>query len=297
MFDNCSLLAILDDKRKNMVVKRVVQDSSTQEQISFSFSRAVGSLLDNRSPVDFDGKYNPQDDSQEYLRIHNYNLEQEIKNALINPLGLESYQPENGVLPKIRALFVGECTNKNGKDHFTVAFQRFKKDQYITQTKFHLLFSNDTFRKVDEIGISISPYVDCVFQDGELFFISYHFAKQILDLSSYYREATNDEISNFISSNSITMENGDKFVEQSNSWERKKIASINDSGVLRRFTAMQIMDAAKSEGVEITVRDKHIVLPEDRNIRRIVLGFLDEEVYSGAFSKILFQTNSKRKAK
>ena len=297
MFENCSLLTMLDTKGKNTVIKRVVQDSSTQAQINNCFSRAAAMLLNNRSPVEFDGKYNPQEDAQEYLRIQGYSLSEEIKNSLINPLGLEIYQPENETLPKIRALFVGEYSKQNGEDHFTVAFQRFKNDQYITKTKLNLFFSIDTFRKVDDLGISVSPLVDCVYQEDSLCFTSYHFAKQILDLSAYYREATNEEVSSFISNSLITVENGEKFVALSNSWERKKIASINDSGILKKYTALQIKNAAKREGVDIIVRDKHIVLPEDNKMRKIVLGFLDEEVYSGAFSKTLFQTNSKKKAK
>ena len=93
------------------------------------------------------------------------------------------------------------------------------------------------------------------------------------------------------------MESSDAFVESANTWERRKIASINDSGVLRKYTAKRIKDLGKKNGVVIAVSGDSIVLPEDRADRRIVLGFLDEEVYKGVFSDTLYQTNSKRKAK
>ena len=48
---------------------------------------------------------------------------------------------------------------------------------------------------------------------------------QILDLKS------------FVNSDIISMENSEAFVESANTWERRKIASINDSGVLRKYTA------------------------------------------------------------
>ena len=57
------------------------------------------------------------------------------------------------------------------------------------------------------------------------------------------------------------------------------------------------VDIAQKNGVNISILDGHIVLPVDKKERHIVLGFLDEEVYKGAFSETVFQTNSKRKAK
>ena len=93
------------------------------------------------------------------------------------------------------------------------------------------------------------------------------------------------------------MDNATEFIDAANIWERREIASINDSGVLQNFTAAKIKTLGKKSGVTIAVADNKIILPKDKAERRIVLGFLDEEVYRGAFSQTVFQTNSKRKAK
>jgi len=93
------------------------------------------------------------------------------------------------------------------------------------------------------------------------------------------------------------MDGAAEFVDVANTWERRKIASINDSGVLQNFTAAKIKSLGKQSGVAIEVVGKKVILPKDRAERRIVLGFLDEEVYKGVFSQTVFQTNSKRKAK
>lgn len=94
-----------------------------------------------------------------------------------------------------------------------------------------------------------------------------------------------------------SMDGATEFVDAASIWERRKIASINDSGVLQNFTAAKIKTLARQSGVTIEVVGKKVVLPKDKAKRRIVLGFLDEEVYKGAFSRTVFQTNSKRKAK
>ncbi|BDF79020.1 hypothetical protein [Pyramidobacter piscolens] len=93
------------------------------------------------------------------------------------------------------------------------------------------------------------------------------------------------------------MDGGDDFSHSANTWERRKIASIMDSGILKSYSATKIRSIAKQTGVDILIKDKKVVIPTDKKERRNVLGFLDEEVYKGAFSQTLYQTNSKRKAK
>ena len=69
-----------------------------------------------------------------------------------------------------------------------------------------------------------------------------------------------------------------------------------DSGILRDYRPTKIKKIAQETGIELSLRDMKIVVPTDKNKRRLVLGFLDEEVYKGAFSQTIYQTNSKRKA-
>lgn len=297
MFINCPLLALIETQNKSIQVKRISEDKASQRAIDETFSTAATELRRDKTSVAFDGKYTPQADDLEILKIENYSLPVEIQNALINPQGLEVYAPVDGTLPPIKALFVGKRTVENGSNTFCVAFQKFRNDQYITAARHHLFFSNDTFVKDTRIGIAVSTSVDCVFQDNALHFISYHFAKQILDLSDYYRIASKQDVSDFVNCEIISMDGAAEFIDNANTWERRKIASINDSGVLQNFTAAKIKTLGRQSGVAIDIINKKVILPKDKAERRIVLGFLDEEVYKGAFSQTVFQTNSKRKAK
>ena len=80
-----------------------------------------------------------------------------------------------------------------------------------------------------------------------------------------------------------------------NSWIRRKIALINDSGVLENYTAAKIKSLAKAAGVDIVVENKKVVIPSDKEILKVILGFLDEEAYKGPFSHTTYLANSKRK--
>lgn len=297
MFKNCPLLALIEINKNSFVVKRICEDNDSQVTIAKTFSDAGEELRKNKTDVPFDGKYTPQGEDMEILVINNFSLPSIIKEALKNPHGLEVYSPVNGELPPIKALFIGKYSCDDEQEQYTAVFQKFRNDQYITAARHHLFFTGDTFVKDTRLGITIATTADCVIKDGNLYFPSYHFAKQIFDLTDYYRVASSQDVQAFVDSKLISMEGSADFVNSANTWERRKIASINDSGVLQNYTAKKIKALGSKNGVSISISGESIVLPEDRAERRIVLGFLDEEVYKGVFSQTVFQTNSKRKAK
>ena len=297
MFSDSVLLAWMDTKDKSIQVKRIIEDQDTQKTIDHLFDDASNQMVADKIPVEFDGKYMPDPDGEEYLFIKGFSLPEEIISAIKNPQALEALEPESDEIPKIKALFVGVYSTANGVDTYTAAFQKFKSDQYISAKKIHLFLSGNTFMADNRIGITIGKHIDCLFVDSKLQFTSFFFARQVFDLSDYYREATNSDIVNFIGNEAIFMDDSEVFSSVANSWERRKIASIMDSGILRDYTARTIKSIAKQTGIELSVKDKKIVIPADKKERRIVLGFLDEEVYKGAFSQTIYQTNSKRKAK
>ena len=295
MFNDCPLLAMIETKKKNIVVMRICEDYESQKTIDKVFSDAAECLYKDKTAVLFDGKYTPQSEDMEILVIPQFDLPTIVKDALKNPHGLEVYSPKDGELSPIKALFIGKYSDDNNIENYTVAFQKFRNDQYITATRHNLFFTGSTFVKDNRIGITVANSVDCVIKEGNLYFQSYYFAKQIFDLTGYYREASSQDVQAFVDSDLISMENSKAFVDSANTWERRKIASINDSGILKNYTAKKIRAIGNKTGVTITIVGDSIVLPENREERRIVLGFLDEEVYTGAFSQTLFQTSSKRK--
>lgn len=295
-FTDCTLLAIVEQENKSISVQRIAQDKKSQIAMNTLFSNGATELMKDRSPVEFTGKYNPEQEDMEYLTIDNFVLPDYITNALSAPTDYELYVPVNGKLPKIKALFMGYSTTLDKSTVYTVAFQKFKADQYITTAKHHLFLSGDTFISDTRLGISISPNVDCIYENGQLRFLSYFYARQILDLSMHYRLASKKDVLEFASGPSVTIENAEDFADAANDWERKRIASIQDAGIFKHHSPQKIQQTAKTLGIPIEVRNKKLVLPTDKKERRLVLAFLDEAVFKGVFSQVLYQTNSKRKA-
>ncbi len=293
MIDNSPLFALIAEE-KLLKVYKILQSTTSQKNINSSLCLSASTLIKDKTAVNFDGKYSINEDFQEYLVINDFILPDNIKSSIDNPIGVENFCPKNNKLPIIKALFIGK---KSDDGKYIVYFQKFRNDQYITQAKYHLFFNKDTFKHVNKLGISVSQTIDCIYEDGKLKFKSFYIARQLFDLSSYYREATTEEVRSFVTSPILSMENSNNFIEKANSWERKKIAAINDSKILENYSALQIKNLAKKEGFNnIVIQNKKIILPQDVGERRLVLSFLDEEVYKGVFSNTLFQTNSKKKA-
>lgn len=292
MFENCSIIVIANGNHLDELYRLEV-DADTQREVCSSFDSALNDLISEKTKISFDGSYKPHND--EFLAIENFQLSDTIKDAIRDPLGVPAYQKENGEFYDIKAIFVGKRIETDDTERFKVAFQRFRKEQYISTSWINLFFTNETFRREKDFGISISDSVDCYYTEGELRFSSFYFARQIFDLSEYYRSATDQEVQAFTTSDKLSLEDTEAFKTVANTWIRRKIAMINDSDVLINYKALEIKNLAKDAGITIVVENEKVVIPNDKEQIKVILGFLDEEAYKGPFSQNTFLANSKRK--
>ena len=292
MFENCSVM-IIKAGTKPEEICRLDVDAATQEAICETFSVAQGELAVGKTRVVFDGSYKPNND--EFLAIERFQLPDSIMDAIRDPLGVASYQKEADEFPEIKAIFIGERVETDETEIFNVAFQRFRKEQYISTKWYNLFFDSNTFIQEKRFGISISDSIDCFYTDGELQFESFYFARQVFDLGYYYRLATDNEVEAFTASDKLAIEDKEAFSSMANTWIRRKIAMINDSKVLVNYPATEIKSRAMAVGIDIDTHDEKIVIPNDKDKVKVILGFLDEEAYKGPFSQNTYLANSKRR--
>jgi hypothetical protein len=290
-FSNSSVMIIGSDS--DSTVMRLELDAETQESICEQFSSAVDELIGNKEKIKFDGKYKPESD--EFLSIENFQLSDSIRDAIRNPVGVEAYNINNEDDSGIKAIFVGQYTESDENENFEIAFQRFRKEQYISPSFFHIFFSDNTFKREKNPGISILNSVDCFYCGNELQFSSFYFARQIFDLSGYYRSATDQEVQAFTGNSKLIFENATNFRNIADTSIRRKIAMINDSGVLEKYSPSEIHKLANNIDISVEVKEGRVYIPNDKVKVKIILHFLDEEAYQGPFTKDTFLTNSKRK--
>lgn len=297
MFEESSIFILaIDNKIYRLEVERDVQDS-----ICKTFALSIEAMVKGKSLKDYEVNYKPEDD--ELLRIEKYVLPDEIKNAIRKPLGVDAYKKNTSVgsedndvvgFPGIKAIFVGECIQDDEGEHFNIGFQRYRREQNLIALPFRIFYSNDTFKQEKHFGIGITDNIDCYYTAEELQFTSFYFARQVFDLREYYRAASDSEVMAFTCNDSLVFENKEAFSGMTNAYVRRKIAMINDSEVLEKYSVKEIKNIAKDSGIEIQVKNKKIIIPEDKDRAMEVLAFLDEEAYRGPFSNDLLIANSKR---
>ena len=298
MFNDCTVFILASDGK----IYKLEVEREAQQAICETFASSVESMVRGKTTHDFEVNYKPEDD--EILRIENFLLPDEIKDAIRNPIGVDSYRKyldvhDNGDedflgFPEIKAIFVGERTQDDEGEHFNIGFQRYRKEQNLTALPFRFFFSNDTFKREKHFGIGITYNLDCYYTGEELQFASFYFARQVFDLREYYRSASDPEVAAFTQNEALNFENSNTFSAMANTYVRRKIAMINDSEVLKKYTAKEIKSIAKNSGIDIKIQNKKIVIPANKDAAMEVLAFLDEEAYRGPFSNDLLIANSKR---
>ncbi len=69
---------------------------------------------------------------------------------------------------------------------------------------------------------------------------------------------------------------------------------LKDSQILDKYTAKQIGDHSKGYEVDIKLEGNKILFPTDKKAAKRLLQFLNEEIFRGAITDTLYETNSRR---
>lgn len=130
MFDNCSIMVLLNDGNENLVQLLEV-DKTTQAAICSSFSDAAVPLLSDKQIVPFDGSYKPNDD--ECLSICNFHLPEVITDAVRNPLGLQPFVYNEEAEPDIRSILLVNIQRPITPRYSTLLFSVFARNSIFPQ--------------------------------------------------------------------------------------------------------------------------------------------------------------------
>lgn len=278
---------IIDDNKVS--IKKLETDNSTV--ISINGILSVDTEKYKANSVNFDGSYKPDED--ESLKIEHFDLPDEIKEAINNPLGVEKLIATDNDL-NIRAVFLTLDDGEEGR----IVFQRTQKRQLLLGGRITLFWNKDTFISTKKPGVVITDSIDAYYENGTLYFKSYYLANQILNLNKYYRQATDEDIRTFCQSSCFYVNDLDSLVSASNNWTRKKIAYILDTKVLETNSIDFILQDAKELGLQFqTNGENKIVFPEDLKAQKELLSYLADEIYKGRLTDDVYLTNSKRTLK
>jgi hypothetical protein len=282
--DTLNLFALVNEK--DNPVRRIPLSRELQSEITDFLSEQIINFHNDQSKIDFSGTYNA--DEGEIFRIQKYPLDKNIIGAIENPL-------ERNILNlrEEKHRIVGLFTGKWSDNEKLVGFQSFDPRKILSKG-FTIINSGDTYTKLEDPGITLQDKLTALYDGTDLLFYSYHNTRHFIDLSDYYREATDADLKNFASNRSLFVEDTNRFMQNADLIVRKKISLLQKNKVLGKVAVKEIKTSAKRFGLDIELKDgKKIVLPDDKNELMNVLRFLDEDYFNTVLTKRKCLTNSK----
>jgi hypothetical protein len=252
---------------------------------------------DEIDEVDFDPGYIAE--RHERYRLNEFDLPEGVLGEDSTTIrNLEPIDVNGDYAGRITAV-VGFCRDENGAE--VILFQNFTKSHVIGPGKF-IFLKNGTFTTTENLGLTLNNHLDAVYflAERKLLFKNFRFTNTFLPLIGYYQDATEQEIKEILAHPSLFAENSVALAKGANQWFSKRFAMLRDSGILDNYTVQQIVDHSQGYDVDIHVVDgedvEQIVFPEDKAEAKRLLQFLNEELFRGAITERLFETNSKREA-
>lgn len=282
-----NLLALC--RGNNLEVKRIPVTNPVQTALQNMFQQQETDFRDGRpNLVAFNGEWNPDDD--ELLTLANTaEANVMVQASQQNAVALQQVDTANFEGENIRALFMSTGNGANQR----LLVQRFTAQQRLSR-RLALLLEQQAFRELTEPAFTVGTGLTCIIEGGQMKFQSYSNLRMIFDLSQLYQAATDQDIDNFAAYASINFDDIDAFKATANQTVRKLVHKIHSTGVLNNYAVNDIRDKAQATGLNVNVVNGSIQFPQDPQIAKRFLRFLDDGLYEAPLSGQRYVTNSKK---
>ncbi len=293
MPNNINLFALVEDEQAP--IRRIPLTADLGTELAQFFASQQSDFVENKQQIAFSGSYNVGSD--EIFTITDYPLPDAIGSALSNPLPCQLLNLNNET-HRIKALFTGSWSNNNK----IVNFQIFDSGKLLSKG-WTLIGSGDLYKKLEEPGLVLQEKLTAHYANGTLYFSSYHSTKRFLDLSSYFREATDTDLDAFVATELFAFEDQSSFKNNADSIIRKKVALLQKNKVLEDLTVVDIQTVANNfnqglpaeHHIKINIsEDGKLVVPQDKKQLKELIRFLDEDYVEAPLTKRKCLTNSKQ---
>ncbi len=159
--------------------------------------------------------------------------------------------PDPAAFNAVRALFAGYRRTTRAGD----TDPELQPRRIISPTGFTPAPFADTYRRVDEVGLTLDDRLAAMLVGTSLRFLSFHTIRQVLDLSAYFAEATGTRAACLARTEGIHVADEEAFVAMADTWVRKKVTLIGRTEILAAVSSAEIQRAAGEFGIEVrTVR-------------------------------------------
>ncbi|MDE0299009.1 MAG: hypothetical protein OXN17_10280 [Candidatus Poribacteria bacterium] len=292
MLENFQLVAIVKHSSHTQL-RRIPLHQELQDNLATDWHIQYDTFLDGINEIRFDPGYTPA--KQEIFFLNGFELPVWLENQnSLTVTNLGSIGKDDTVFDSVKGI-VAFARNQNGQE--LVLFQRFTRTQVIQPGRF-LFMQSDTYTGVDRPALMLNRKLSAIYQSDErkLLFDSYRNVNTFLPLDDFYKEASEQDIREILNHERLAPENPEEVATNPDQWTRKRFALLKHSGILDTFSTDEILTRSEGYDIEIQIVKERVVFPSDRRRVKKLLQFLNEELFRGAITNTLYETNSKKKA-
>lgn len=286
------LAAIVKRARKPQLLQIPLQQT-LQDSLAELWWEQHERFTEGVDEIDFQAGYLPESD--ERFCIAAYSLPEWVSRETGETVPeLETLGWDGAKMPVISGV-VAFARRDNGEEW--LLFQNFTRSKVIEPGRF-LFLTQDTYASTARPGLTLDQKLSATFErsEGKLLFSSFRTVNTFLPLADYYREASEQEIAELLAHRRFMVEDPAAASREWNQWFRKRFSMLRDSAILEEFSTTEIEERANGYDVGLVVRDDRVVFPKDTKEAKKLLQFLNEELFRGAITERLYETNSKRAA-
>lgn len=291
MLENFQLAAIVK-QRDGMRLLRIPLHQALQDDLAASWALQYEAFVSDIDKVDFNAGYQPE--AQERFCLQDFALPNWLSEEHSQSiLDLDAITNDDALLDATKG--VAAFARQDGTE--IILFQNFSRSHVIRPGRF-LFLQQDIYESTQRPGLTLDNKLSAVYLPGDqtLLFHNFRTANTFLPLADFYEEASEQEIRNVLGHDLIAPEDEDALAVNASQWFRKRFAMLKDSDVLDNYSADQIRDHSAGYEVDVNIQEGKIVFPADRQQAKRLLQFLNEEIFRGAITETLYETNSKREA-
>jgi len=178
-----------------------------------------------------------------------------------------------------------------------ILLQNFSRS-HIIRPNWSLFLDGNTYNTLTTPGITLSDRLTAVYTPvtKRLLFSNFRNTNYLLPLSDYYAEASDQQIHEILSHSHFVIADIRTYTKDSSQWFRKRFAMLHDSKLLDNYSVHDIAKDSHKYDVNIQIEHNKIVFPTNKTDAKKLLQYLNEEIYLGAITNHLYETNSKRTA-
>lgn len=284
-------LAAIVKKGAKWQVLRIPLHQALQDTLAASWHAQYAAFTQGTKAIAFDPGYAPEDDErfcvQDYVLPDWLNVGGKVQN--LDPISQQQNQ-----LDAIKAII---AFARNAQGEALMLAQNFSRSHVIQPGSF-LFLEKDNYESPKKPGLTLDSKLCALYLVAQktLLFHNFRAANSFLPLTDFYQEATEHEILEILGHERLAPEDAAALAGSASQWMKKRFAMLKHSGILDQYEAKQIKAHSKGYEVDVKIKDEKIVFPADKNAAKRLLQFLNEELYKGAITETLYETNSKREA-